>query len=122
MTEQARSEEAKALLKDIIDAEHQAYCSLVTSHAGTLLVLNVSYEDACKKLEALKSADDLNTLTEWETFVWVGTRNAKMQLHRKSIRVGWIIEIVEITDEQWEAIVTDQVARQTQQAMQRLQG
>lgn len=121
MEQQERSDEAKALLRDIINAEHQAHCSLITSHAGSLLVLNISYEDACKRIEDLKATDDLNTLTEWDTFVWTGTRNAEMQVHRKSIRVGWIIEVVEVTNEQWEHIVTDQVARQTQQALQQLQ-
>lgn len=121
MEQSGFSQEAKELLKDVIDTEHQARCSLVTSHAGTLMVLGVTYDEAVERVDSYRSWDELNCLLEWETFIWTGERGTEMWLHKKSIRAGWIIEIVEVTDEQWTAYVTDHLARTAQQAMQQAQ-
>lgn len=116
-----QSEQAKQLLDGIVDTAEQAKVALVTSHAGTLMVLGIEYEDAIKQLESYLEPKDLQRFIEYRTFIWTGNFNGEMWIHKKAIRAGWIIDVVEVTDEQWRAHVLDQVNRATQAAMQRVQ-
>lgn len=114
--DEQQTAEAKALLEGIIDTEHQSHVSIETTHAGTLMVLGVTYEEACKLVDDLYEEENLSKLIEWETFIWHGQRNSEMWTHRKSIKAGWVVGVIEVTDEQWKAYVLDHVQRQ-QQAM-----
>lgn len=127
--QQPFTDEAKQLLEGIINTEHQSGFSLLTSHAGTLMVTALvsgedritSYDNAKDYLSKFVGEDDLNKFIEVETFIWAGGLGTDMWIHRKFIRVGWVIEVIEVTDEQWKAYVTDHVAREQQAAINRAQ-
>lgn len=124
------SEDAKKLLDGIINTDKQAHFSLVTQHAGTLMCLGMradnaldfitSYEEGCDVLRGFEGEADLGKFVELETFIWTGENLATdMWIHRKFVRVGWIIECIEVTDDQWRAYVTDHVSRQQQAVINR---
>lgn len=124
------SEDAKKLLDGIINTDKQAHFSLLTQHAGTLMCLGfrtdegnvVDYEAACEYLKGFQNEDDLGKFVEIETFIWTGENLATdMWIHRKLVRVGWIIECIEVTDDQWRAYVMDHVQRQQQALVNRAQ-
>lgn len=111
----ARSDEAKRLLEGIIDLNIVSNVALITSHAGPLMILGVTYDEFRLTMAAWDmSPEGLSKFVEVETFQWTGQRNSEAITHKKAIRVGWIIEVIEVTREQWDMHVTEQVARQSQ--------
>ena len=111
----ARSDEAKRLLEGIIDLNIVSNVALITSHAGPLMILGVTYPEFCKTMsEWDMSSEAQSEFIEVETFQWTGQRHSEAITHKKIIRVGWIIEVIEVTREQWDMHVTEQIARQTQ--------
>lgn len=93
-------------------------CSLVTTHMGTLLVLGIDYDSAVTLLNSRLTDEELNQLEEWETFVFTEGMPIEMRPHKKSIRNGWIVDVVEVTEDMWESILFEQANRRTQQAIQ----
>lgn len=106
------SKEAKELLRGILDTSIHSNCALIVQGSGPLMILNVTYEEMVLKME--NRAEDEHGFIEVETFQWTGQRNSEAFTHRKAIRVAWIIEVIEVTQEQWDAHLTEQVARQAQ--------
>lgn len=104
------SAERKKILEGIIDTDEQALVSLVTSHQGTLLVLGETIDTA---LEKLSHAED-NEFTKWLTFVFTQKLPIRLMKQQKYIRAGWVIDIVEVTEEMWENMLLDQGNRLAQ--------
>lgn len=107
------SAERKALLEGIVDTDDQALVSLVTSHQGTLLVLGETIDTA---LEKLSHAEDME-FTKWLTFVFTQKLPIRLMKQQKYIRAGWVIDIVEVTEEMWENMLLDQGNRLAQMAI-----
>jgi hypothetical protein len=107
-----QSAEAKELLRGILDTSIHSNCALIVQGSGPLMILDVSYSEMCDIME--ERSEDEHGFIEVKTFQWTGQRNSEAFVHHKMIRVAWIIEVIQVTQEQWDAHLTEQVARQAQ--------
>jgi len=111
-------EQRQKLLENVVNVHARSYCSLVTSHAGTLLILEKKYHEVLDEIGEFITPEELNNFYEVETFIFLEGMPVELRTHRKSIRVGWIIDVVEVTSDMWQDILLDQANRKSQQAIQ----